>query len=78
MTVPVATAKAGKFHIYSVSTVDEAIKLLTGVTTGELDEDGLYPEGSINSRVQLRLHELAQNCAMNLVTQTRTLMIKAK
>ena len=56
----VAAAKAGKFHIYPVSTVDEAVELLTGVTAGELAEDGLYPEGSINSRVQLRLQELAK------------------
>ena len=55
----VAAAKAGKFHIYPVNTIDEAIELLTGVTAGELNEDGLYPEGSINSRVQLRLQELA-------------------
>ena len=56
----VAAAKAGKFHIYPVSTVDEAVELLTGVTAGELDEDGFYPEGSINSRVHLRLQELAK------------------
>ena len=56
----VAAAKAGKFHIYPVNKVDEAIELLTDVTAGELNEDGLYPEGSINSRVQLRLQELAK------------------
>ena len=56
----VAAAKAGQFYIYPVSTVDEAAELLTGVTAGELDEEGLYPEGSINSRVQLRLQELAK------------------
>jgi lon-related putative ATP-dependent protease len=56
----VAAAAAGEFHIYPVSTVDEAIELLTGVTAGELDKEGLYPEASINSRVQLRLEELAK------------------
>lgn len=56
----VAAAEAGKFHIYPVSTVDEAIELLTGVTAGELNKEGLYPEASINSRVQLRLEELAK------------------
>ena len=40
--------------------MDEVVELLTGVTAGELNEDGLYPEGSINSRVQLRLQELAK------------------
>lgn len=56
----VASAEEGKFHIFPVSTVDEAIELLTGVTAGELNEEGLYPEGSINSRVQLRLEELSK------------------
>ena len=40
--------------------MDESVELLTGVTAGELNEDGLYPEGSINSRVQLHLQELAK------------------
>lgn len=56
----VAAAEAGTFNIYPVSTVDEAIELLMGVAAGELNEEGLYPEGSINSRVQLRLEELAE------------------
>ena len=56
----VAAAEQGKFHIYPVSTIDEAIELLTGVSAGELNEEGVYPEGSINSRVQLRLEDLAK------------------
>ncbi len=56
----VAAAKAGKFHIYPVSTVDEAIELLTGISAGELNENGCYSEGSINARVQLRLQELVK------------------
>jgi len=55
----VAAAKAGTFNIYPISTVDEAIELLTGVNAGRLNEEGQYPEGSINARVQLRLQELA-------------------
>lgn len=56
----VAAAEEGTFHIYPVSTIDEAIELLTGVTAGDLNEEGLYPEGSINFRVQQRLGELAK------------------
>jgi predicted ATP-dependent protease len=56
----VDAAKAGRFHVYAVSTIDEAVELLTGVSAGELNEAGEYPEGSINSRVQLRLTELAK------------------
>lgn len=50
----------GKFHIYPVSTADEAIELLTGVPAGELDEQGNYPEDSINARVSARLEEMAK------------------
>ena len=56
----VAAVKEGKFHIFPISTVDEAIELLTGTTAGELNEKGIYPEGSINARVQLRLKEFAK------------------
>jgi lon-related putative ATP-dependent protease len=56
----VAAAEEGKFHIYPVSTIDEAIELLTGVTAGDLNEEGFYLEGSINRRVQQRLGELTK------------------
>jgi lon-related putative ATP-dependent protease len=50
----------GKFNIYSISTVDQAIELLTGITAGELSEEGEYPDNSVNYRVMHRLDELAQ------------------
>ena len=49
-----------KFHIYSVSTVEEGIQILTGVPPGEADEDGSYPEGTIYALVQAKLHEYAE------------------
>ena len=49
-----------KFHIYPVSTVDEGIELLTGLPAGERDENGLFPDGSINQRVEVRLLILAE------------------
>ena len=51
--------KQGKFHIYSVSSVDEGIEILTGVEAGAKREDGAYPEGSINYRVDNKLKEMA-------------------
>ena len=54
----VKAAEEGKFHIYPVTTIDEAIELLTGIEAGESNEEGNYPEGSINCRVQARLEEL--------------------
>lgn len=49
----------GRFGIYAVSTVDEAIALLTGVPAGETDDSGLVPEGSINYLVAAALAEMS-------------------
>lgn len=50
----------GAFHIHAVTTLDEAIALLSGVPAGLADEAGNYPAGSINGRASARLAELAQ------------------
>ena len=55
----VAAAAAGKFHIYPVETVDDVISLLTGLAAGERDDQGNFPEGSVNARVEQRLLELS-------------------
>ena len=55
----VDAAQEGNFHIYPVSTVDEAIMLLTGIEAGIADDKGEFPEDSINGRVDARLEELA-------------------
>jgi predicted ATP-dependent protease len=52
--------KEGRFHIYPVKTIDEGIEVLTGVPAGELSDEGVYPEGTINGLVQRRLDELAK------------------
>ena len=44
----VEAVKAGRFNIYAVATVDEALELLTGIPVGEPDEHGKLPEGSLN------------------------------
>ncbi len=56
----VAAAKAGKFRIYAVENVDQAIALLTGMPAGETDAKGRYPEGSVNHGVAARLAELTE------------------
>jgi lon-related putative ATP-dependent protease len=50
----------GKFHVYPVRTVDEGIELLTGLPAGERDANGLFPDGTINQRVEVRLLILAE------------------
>jgi lon-related putative ATP-dependent protease len=55
----VKAAKEGRFRVYSVDTVDEALELLTGVQAGQRDAEGNFPEDSVNGRVQRRLLEFA-------------------
>ncbi|MDH3418021.1 MAG: AAA family ATPase [Gammaproteobacteria bacterium] len=56
----VEAARNGQFAIYPVATVDEALALLTGIAAGQRDEEGQFPEDSINGRVEKRLIELAE------------------
>jgi predicted ATP-dependent protease len=50
----------GKFSVYTYSTVNEAMKLLTGKEAGERGADGSYPPDTINHLVDERLHEFAE------------------
>jgi ATP-dependent Lon protease len=55
----VADIEAGKFHVWSVETIDQGIEVLTGTPAGEQDAKGSYPEGTVFARVTKRLRELA-------------------
>ncbi|MFH1147239.1 MAG: ATP-binding protein [Pseudomonadota bacterium] len=55
----VQAVKDGKFHIYPVSTVEEAIEILTGMPAGKQKEDGTYEEDTIFFRADRRLREMA-------------------
>ncbi|MDR9501415.1 MAG: ATP-binding protein [Desulfurivibrionaceae bacterium] len=57
----VTAMEEGKFWVTAVSTVDEAVELLTGMAAGERDEKGNYPEESINGRVEATLLTFARN-----------------
>lgn len=50
----------GKFAIYPIRHIDEGIELLTGMPAGEPDEEGVYPEDTINGRVHRRLTQMAE------------------
>lgn len=56
----VDAARQGRFHIYPVATVDDAIAMLTGIDAGEPDADGNYPRDSVNGLVQQRLEEMSR------------------
>ena len=55
----VKAVRENKFHIYTVSTIEQGIELLTGVLAGEPDKEGAYPEGSVYAAVQAKLIEYA-------------------
>jgi lon-related putative ATP-dependent protease len=56
----VNAVKEGKFHMYSVKTIDEGIELLTGVKAGERSKDGTFKDGTVNYKVNQRLNEMAE------------------
>jgi lon-related putative ATP-dependent protease len=50
----------GRFSVYPVDHVDQALSLLTGLPAGARDDDGEFPEGSLNRRICERLVDLAE------------------
>jgi lon-related putative ATP-dependent protease len=56
----VDAVKDGKFHLYSVKTIDEGIEVLTGVKGGERRKDGTFEEGTVNYIVNERLKNMAE------------------
>jgi lon-related putative ATP-dependent protease len=56
----VQAVREGKFRVYAVSAVNEAIGLLTGMDAGERKEDGAWPEGTFNFLVDKRLRDIAR------------------
>jgi predicted ATP-dependent protease len=53
----------GRFHVYQVSTIDEAVELMTGVSAGERDAEGRWPDESVFGRIDARLRGLAEALA---------------
>ncbi len=49
---------AGRFHVWAVANVDQAIELLTGVPAGMPDAQGNIPPETINYRVAVQLAEM--------------------
>ncbi len=53
--------QAGRFHIYPIGSVDQALETLSGMTAGIKNDDGRFAEGSFNRRVQERLEDFAHS-----------------
>ena len=51
----VDAVRQGRFHVLPVTTVDEAMEVLTGMPAGRADESGFYPTGTVNQLVADRL-----------------------
>jgi len=56
----VAAIENKQFILYPINNVDEAISLLTGQPAGERNDEGEFPEGSVNYKVEQRLLEMAE------------------
>ncbi len=52
---------AGKFHIYPVKTVDEALHILTGTPAGKPGRDGSFPEGTLGRAVVNKLGKFLES-----------------
>jgi lon-related putative ATP-dependent protease len=51
----IEAVKDGKFHIYSVTSIDDGIELLMGKEAGKPTKNGHYPRGSVHHRVYTKL-----------------------
>ncbi len=49
-----------RFHIWAIERVEEGIEILTGMPAGEMGTDGAYPDGTLFSRVDERLRQMAE------------------
>jgi predicted ATP-dependent protease len=56
----VEAVRAGRFHVHAISSVDEALLLLTGLQAGVRGADGRYPAGFLNALVDERLRAFAE------------------
>ena len=54
----VEAVKAGKFHVWAVGEVDEALELMTGLSAGKRLPDGTFEKDSVNDRVDQTLSHL--------------------
>jgi lon-related putative ATP-dependent protease len=56
----IEAVQTGRFHVWAATRVDEAVELLTGLATGELQPDGTYPAGTLHRLVDDRMTRLTE------------------
>jgi lon-related putative ATP-dependent protease len=59
----VEAVRSGRFHVWAVRSVDEAIALTTGLPAGRRRRDGTFPGGTVHARVAERLAQYADRLA---------------
>lgn len=59
----VEAVRKGRLQIYQASTAEEGLALLTGLPVGERTAEGVYPDMSINRRIEDRLLKFARSPA---------------
>jgi predicted ATP-dependent protease len=70
----VQSVRESRFHVYEVTSVDQALELLTGLPAGVLSTDGGYPEGSIHYMVDKKLDDMAEAMRQSGRTAERTVV----
>jgi len=73
-----SAVQSGRFHIWSVETIDQGIEILTGVSAGAKQTDGAYPEGSINFLVDKRLRDMLEEMKKFAVSGNSEVKSKGK
>jgi predicted ATP-dependent protease len=56
----IEAVRQGQFHLWPVSTIDEGMEVLTGVSAGRRQADGSFEEGSVGQKVDRRLRDMAE------------------
>ena len=73
----IQAVRDGKFAIYPVTTIAEALELLMGLPAGRRRKDGTFPKGTLFEKVDSRLSELAW-LAENGIRKKRSTSSKKK
>ncbi|MHB8873638.1 MAG: Lon protease family protein, partial [Myxococcaceae bacterium] len=55
-----AAVSAGRFHVWAVTTADEALEILLGQPMGARQADGSWEEGTVNAKVAGRLEQMSR------------------
>lgn len=56
----ITAVSEGRFHIYAIETVEQALALLTDMPIGKVNDEGIYPEVSFNALVMEQINYWAE------------------